>query len=426
MSSLLPLKCPVVLDSNFMDNPHETYRRAFEFYPEQPVEVILADPVAYLPAGLRGWMITDYNQISEALQDPRFKKDIRAATDIFKRSAPSNGRNESPGRGKILYDNMANNDTPSHTRMRKPFNSAFTPRKVESLRPRLREIANDLLRELDAAEGFDLVSQYALPFSIHAICELLGVPISDWEFFKGWADVITNTSKDEDLKVATDHMAEYLVDLVSSKMESGGSDVVSQVLGEQGVNELSREEMAAQVYALLVAGYKSTANIITSSFYSLNSLNFGHGSTLDDIAELDLNVDELMRHESPFNLSLFRYTSQPVMVGNITIPANAIVFFAYAAANRDAKKFANPDVIDFDRDASSHLSFGYGRHNCIGKHFARAELSVALTQLLLAFPALTILRDPISTDWSRSVIFRGLDRLQVGHGSTTPSWRDND
>lgn len=401
--------CPVALDQDFYTDPHPAYR-SIKRHGNKPTEIVLKTGMAYLPPGLRAWLVTSYEDVAFVLRDERFRKDITEAMPLF---AANSGQQESEGRARssLLYDNMANNDPPKHTRLRKPLNANFTARAVSGRHQDILRAATEALDAVAGRETFDLVQDYAFPFSIAVICDTLGVPARDRRTFNSWVQTITGDADAQTLQRDAGLMAGYLRDLIDLKRESADEDVLAHL-----ARSLEPAEAVAQAYALLAAGYETTANLIVTGLLTLEDNPEQKRRLWADPSLAPRAVEELLRHQSPFNLSLYRYTTDTVEVGGVKIPSGAVVFLSFAAANRDDSRFDDPDTFDIARSRRENLAFGGGIHNCIGKHLARLEAEIAFETLARRCPDLSVRTPRDRLDWKASPTFRGLRNLVVGPG----------
>ncbi|MFF1813201.1 cytochrome P450 [Streptomyces sp. NPDC058251] len=393
---------------DFYRDPHSVYR-AIEQRGNKPTEVVLETGMAYLPPNLRAWMVTSYEDVEFVLRDARFRKSIDEAMPLFAASARDSGQEQD--RSSLLYDNMANNDPPIHTALRKPLNSAFTARAVAPKRQAMRELAESVLDAVAGQESFDLVQDFAFPYSIGVICDTLGVPREDRETFHQWVQTITSDAETEVLRRDAQRMVGYLRGLIAQRRETGTDDILTQL-----ALSLSESQAVAQAYALLAAGYETSANLIVTGLLALESDPDQKARVWQDRSLVPTAVEEMLRHQSPFNLSLYRYATEAVDVGGVTIPAGSIVFLAFAAANRDDVRFEDPDRFTVDKPRREHLAFGGGIHNCIGKHLARLEAEVAFDVLVRRCPELSVRKTPQHMEWKASPTFRGLRSLVVAPG----------
>ncbi|MEU9237275.1 cytochrome P450 [Streptomyces subrutilus] len=428
-------QCPISLDHDFYADPHPAYRGIKE-NGNKPTPIVLKTGMAYLPPGLEAWLVTAYEDVEFVLRDPRFRKSIDEAMPLF--AAQSGGT--AAGRGSLLYNNMANNDPPVHTRLRKPLNGIFTSRSVAGRRDGVRRAALETLAEVAGAESFDLVQDFAFPFSISVISRTLGVPDADRGTFHGWVQTITGDAQPEVLRRDAALMAEYLRGLIRDRRDSAGRDTGAGTRNGTGTDtdtgtgtgtddvltllatSLPEDEAVAQAYALLAAGYETTANLIVTGFLTLAAHPAQRERLWSDPGLVPDAVEEMLRHQSPFNLSLYRYVTEAVEVNGVLIPQGAIVFLAFAAANRDARRFTEPDAFDIAQPRRDHLAFGGGIHNCIGKHLARMEAEVAFETLIERCPGLSVLTPDEEFDWKASPTFRGLRTLRVGPGPASAGW----
>ncbi|WP_256968654.1 cytochrome P450 [Streptomyces sp. CS227] len=375
----------------------------------KPTEIVLETGMAYIPPNLKAWLITSYEDVEFVLRDPRFRKSINEAMPLFAENAPGEGNAQA--RSSLLYDNMANNDPPKHTALRKPVNGAFTSRAVATKRAGVRALAEETLDAVAHQESFDLVKDFAFPFSIAVICSTLGVPEGDRGTFDSWVQTITSDAAPDVLKRDAGLMVAYLSDLIARKRAGDDDDVLSLL-----ARALDGPEAVAQAYALLAAGYETTANLIVTGFLTLEAHPEEREKLWADRSLVPGAVEEMLRHQSPFNLSLYRYVTETVQVNGVELPAGSIVFLAFAAANRDDGHFERPDDFTVNRSRREHLAFGGGIHNCIGKHLARLEAEEAFDVLIKRCPDLVSLTPAEEREWKASPTFRGLKSLVVGTG----------
>lgn len=401
--------CPLSLGHDFYRDPQPVYRD-IKRSGNKPTEIVLETGMAYIPPNLKAWLVTSYEDVEFILRDPRFRKSIHEAMPLFAANAPAEEKGGG-ARSSLLYDNMANNDPPIHTALRKPLNGAFTSRAVATKRAAIRAAALETLAPLAGRASFDLVQDFAFPFSIAVICDTLGVPRADRGTFNSWVQTITSAADPEVLRRDAGLMAGYLRDLIARKRAGTDDDVLTLL-----ATSLDESEAVAQAYALLAAGYETTANLVVTGFLTLAAHPEQRARLWADPALVPGAVEEMLRHQSPFNLSLYRYVTETAVVNGVEIPAGAIVFLAFAAANRDEARFTDPDDFSIDEPRREHLAFGGGIHNCIGKHLARLEAEVAFEALVEHCPDLEVLTPAEEFEWKASPTFRGLRSLMVGPG----------
>ncbi len=370
-----------------------------------------------LADGHDAWLVVGYEEARIALNDPRLSKDMHAAlatgTGVVAEGLP----------GPSFARHMLTVDPPDHSRLRRLVSAAFTPRRVEELRPSVQSIVDDLLDAMAAAgpdARIDLVRAFAFPLPFTVICELLGVPDPDRaDLGRGLTALLVPTSTPAEYaraKQASDAVVAMLEALVDAKQASPGDDLVSGLISARdGDERLSTQELLSTIFQLIVAGHDTTASLIGNGVVAL----LQHPEQLDDLrsdpTRLAVAVEELLRYDAPVPHSTFRYAVAPVDIGDATIPAGSQVIICLAAANRDSGQYADPEALDLDRAESRHLAFGHGIHHCLGAPLARIEGQLALGSLLRRFPALRLAVPADQLHWGHGdgLVLRGLSELPV-------------
>ncbi|MEV7554962.1 cytochrome P450 [Amycolatopsis sp. NPDC089917] len=364
-----------------------------------------------LPRGLEVWLVTGHAEARAVLADPRVGKDTAEARRLFER-----GGFESAGDSAVraLSGHMLNSDPPDHTRLRKLVNQAFTSRTVSRLRPRIEQIAAELLDDIGDAERVDLLPAFAVPLPIRVICELLGVHAGDQPAFAKWSNTMLAWSTPEELQAAAAKMHAYLVDLIAEKRAEPADDLLSGLIhaSDEG-DSLSGEELLSMAFLLLVAGFETTVNLIANSVFALLREPEQLAALRADPALLPGAVEEFLRYDGAIHLATIRFTREPVPVGDVEIPADEFVLVSLIGANRDAERFEDPHRLDVTRQSTGHLAFGHGIHYCVGAPLARLEAEIALRGLLERFPGLSLDADPETLRWRESTLVHGLETLPV-------------
>ena len=378
--------------------------------------------------GHAAWLVVRYPEARAALNDPRLSKDMHAAlamgSDVVAEGLP----------GQAFARHMLSVDPPDHTRLRRLVSSAFYPRRIEAMRPRVQEIVDALLDDV-AARGptarVDLVPAFAFALPFTVICDLLGVAEENRDLLgRALAGMLVRTSTSDEYaraKSASDTVVDMLRGLVESKQAHPGDDLVSALIAARdGDERLNTQELLSTLFQLIVAGHDTTATLIGNGVVALLR-NPDHLARLrsnpDAIARA---VEELLRFDAPVPHSTFRYAIEPVDIGGVTIPAGAQVIVCLAAANRDAERYPDAEALDIDRGGAPHIAFGHGIHFCLGAGLARLEGQIALGSLLRRFPRLSLAVPFDELHWGHGdgLVLRGLSALPVVAGAPSDANAD--
>ncbi|WP_073479727.1 cytochrome P450 [Streptoalloteichus hindustanus] len=372
----VPHGLPMERDAGPFDPPREITRLR-EARPVSPM---------VFPDGHEGWLVTGYDAARQLLADTRFssRQDLgilHMPYETPNMPTPTEPSPQVPG----MFIAM---DPPDHTRLRRMLTGAFTVKRMKMLEERIIEITERQLDELARlAPPVDLVREFALPVPSLVICELLGVPYADRETFQvnSAKFLVKDASLDEKM-AAYNALNTYLTELVTDKRAAPGDDILSDLARQ---DELTTEELTGIAFLLLLAGHETTANMLALGAFAL----LEHPEQLAELrANPDLMpgaVEELMRYLSIADI-FFRYAAEDIELGGETIPEGSTVIVSLLAANRDPKRFDNPDDLDIHRKARGHLSFGHGVHQCLGQQLARIEMRAGFTGLLRRFPTLEL------------------------------------
>ena len=313
---------------------------------------------------------------------------------------------------------MLNRDGDDHRRLRRLVTKAFTPRMVEQLRPRIQEIADELIDAVEARGSMDLSAEYAFPLPITVIAELLGVPNADQDRFKDWSDaIITPAIGPEAMERFFGQMGEfveYLTDLFAARRAEPQDDLVSALLAARDEEDaLTEEELFGTVVLLIVAGHETTVGLIGNAVVNLLS----HPDQLElvraDASLIPAAIEEALRYEGPVERALNRWAATDVELGGQTIRRGELVIAIVNAADRDPDRFDDPDRLDVQREDSRHLAFGRGSHYCLGAPLARLEAEIALETLFRRLPGLRLAVEPNELEWRPTPGFRRLETLPV-------------
>jgi cytochrome P450 len=311
-------------------------------------------------------------------------------------------------------------DPPVHTRLRRLVSRAFTPRRIRELEPRIREFTTQLLDRAAHKGELELMADLANPLPVMVIAEMLGIPLEDYEKFKGWSDIVIesdNTPPGVPLPAAVrDTFASlraYFVAEIEKRRRNPGQDLISVlVAAREEADALSEDELIAFVILLLLAGNETTTNLIGNGMLALGQNREQFDLLAGEPARMARAIEEMLRYDCPVQ-STIRYPKADVEVRGVEIKAYTPTFVMVAAANRDPVQFPNPDAFDIRRAPNEHLAFGDGIHYCLGAPLARMEGAIAIGATLARFPRLRIADLDRPLRYKGSYFLRGLAELKM-------------
>ena len=364
------------------------------------------NPVAWLEP-LQCWAVSRYHDVDYALRSP----------EIF---SSANWLGQSIGDLSPVPEVpwMIEIDPPNHSRLRKLVNKGFTPRMVGRLEPRIRAIANELLANARIQPEIDFVRDFSGALPVIVIAEMLGVEPEHRLDFKRWSDnVVLGTSRPTDeaaraqVRASNAEMRTYFEHAIADRRKTPREDLLTVLVqAEEERQTLTSDEVLAMAMLILLAGNETTMNLLSNTALALQA----HPADLARISRehvlIPQLIEEMLRYDSPVQI-VFRRTTEAVELSGRTIPPNAVLFILIGSANRDERKFPDPDRFDLSRDPSEHLAFGFGTHFCLGAQLARLEAKVALEELFASCPPFTI--DLHHVERIKSVLLRGIKHLPM-------------
>lgn len=360
-----------------------------------------------LSDGQTPWLVTRFEDQRALLADPRISADIASP------GYPSPGRTATGG-STISFILM---DDPEHNRLRRMVTAPFTVRRMKELRPAVQKIIDDQIDALLAGPNpVDLVEAFALPVPSLVICELLGVPYEDHEFFQQNSSQIIRVNEDRSVpQAAMGRLIGYLDELVGRKLEEPGDDLLSGLVERIKSGDLTRMGAAQMGVLLLIAGHETTANMIALGTLALfeHPEQFAALRDTDDPELINSAVEELLRYLSITHLGRRRAAIEDIEFGGVLIRAGEGIIFPNEVANRDPDAFDDPNRLDLGRDARTHLAFGFGVHQCLGQPLARLELNVVLSTLYRRIPTLRLATEPVEINFKHDGQVYGVYGLPV-------------
>jgi pimeloyl-[acyl-carrier protein] synthase len=377
------------------------------------------DPVHWSPE-LGAWVITRYEDVMAAVLEPRLAND-RVSVNMASLESPLHDR-YAP-----LREHVSNwlgfTDPPRHTRMRQLVATTVNARLSSALRGRVVEIADDLLDGASRNPEVDLVHDFALPLPSLVICEILGVPPNCIGPFRGCCedlvDFVGNVGPSVALSaeraLASQQELEGLfVYLLQQKRSNPAGDLLTTLAAALDDGTLSRPECIGLCVFTYVAGFETTVSLIGNGIFLLLQHPEQARLIRADPANLASGVEEILRYESPIQLNT-RLAIDDVKIGAGRVKAGDAVVLHIGAANRDPRRFEEPESFEVTRHGARNLSFGWAAHSCLGAPLARTEASIALDRLMgrfAPFPASVEMVDDVLC-WREGMTIRALESLKV-------------
>jgi cytochrome P450 len=368
-------------------------------------------PLVQPPYGSTTWLATRYADVRMVLGDSRFSR------------AHAVGEDEPRVHPFVPDSNqLSSTDPPEHTRLRRALMGAFTTRRMDQLRPRVQQMADELLDTMEK-EGppADLMRALAIPLPVSVVCELLGVPYEERDRFRACADMMLSTAEahhsPQDARQAFLDLCGYLADLLTARQNrpEPADDLLSVLVQAKEVEKLSEAEMLGLASAVLIAGQETAVNQIGSFMYLLLT----HQDQLELLRctpdLLPQAIEELLRMAPVTATAGFaRRATEDVDLNGFLVRQGETVMPTLFAANDDPAIFPQPQRLDLTRvNANQHLSFSYGPHHCPGSQLARMELQVAIGTLVRRLPTLRLGVSPDQVPWKAKSLARGPRSLPV-------------
>ena len=391
-------------DPAILANPYPLFKRMRE-----------EDPCHWSPR-LKSWVLTRYDDIKRVCQNSQMSSDRLRP---FFQAMPSEEAKKIGDIIRYLSLWMVFKDAPEHTRLRRLTSRVFHVKSMHGMRPQIEEITNWLLAHLKEKPEFDFIVDFAGPLPCLVIMAMLGVPRSDLGFLKQVSDDMalfigssrTTPEKYDTAETATREMADYFRRLIAARRQEPRPDLLSELLAiDDNGDRLTDDELIATCILLLFAGHETTTNHIANGMHSLMQFPVEMAKLRARPELAPAAVEELLRYDGPSGAQV-RIVGETHELQGKTLQAGDRVFMMLNAANRDPRAYANPDVLDLERDGVMHLTFGFGQHICLGFPLARLEGQIALPAVLQAFRDIEPVGPP--PEWINSMVFRGMKALPV-------------
>lgn len=396
-----------ILSPTFFANPYPTLRLM------QQEDPIYWDPI------LNGWILTRYEDLPRVLRDPRFSS---SRVEQYAHGAPAHQQERLKAYNTFVSSWLAFSDPPEHTRLRALISKAMTPQAMEALKPVIQGKIDLLIEEMKKHRSGDFLAHFAEPLPTHVFSVLMGVPVADAYLLKDDMMKImrlfgAGVASAEEVEHALDAMTnfkKYCHEHITRRRQSPTDDLLSSLIEarEEG-SMLSDEEVVGMLITLMIAGYETTANLMTNAVYTLLS----HPRELEKLSArpelIHTAVEELLRYEGP-TFATFRRATIDTEIRGQRIERDQMVFAFILAANRDPAHFRDADVLDIERgEGKQHLCFSTGIHVCPGAHLARLEAKMAIVSLLAAFPDMAL--RTTEAQWTPHMMLHGMRELLIDY-----------
>ena len=310
-------------------------------------------------------------------------------------------------------------DPPDHTRIRKIFQQAFTPKSILSLERNINKLVDSYLVIMHEKKKFDFVSDFSFRLPVDVVCSVLGVPSEDRHLIRDWAHKILGALEPKlthkqfnEGSSAVINFKQYLKDQIkfrkTHKHINKANEVLSLLIEAEGL-ELSETELLHQCIFMLNAGHETSTNMLSHGLNELINHKDQYKLLQKEPGRIDTAIDEILRFQPPIQINN-RRCLEKTKLGDVVVPEGTSVHMIIAGANRDPLQFFKPETFDISRSPNRHLSFGLGIHICAGINLARVEAKVAFQSLMSSFREINLLKKPKVANRIR---FREIKEMQI-------------
>jgi cytochrome P450 len=304
-----------------------------------------------------------------------------------------------PDSDPLSRDILSVIDPPLHRKLRRLVSTAFTPRTVTQLEPRVAALGRELLDGIEA-DQFDLITEFAYTLPVIVIAELLGVPAGDRELFRGWSERMLSKEFDDPVSMQFEsddadfrelvgtpmqQMRDYLGAHCADRRAKPREDLLTKLVqAEVDGDRLTDKQVVDFACLLLMAGHVSTTMLLGNTVLCMEDNPGIQPALRADRSLIPQAIEEVLRTRTPITIAS-RITTADVVVAGVEIPANSMVMPSLLSANHDERAFPDPERFDLRRNSSQQLAFGHGIHFCLGAPLARTEGRIALELVLDRF-----------------------------------------
>jgi cytochrome P450 len=348
------------------------------------------------------WVVSRFDDVKAAQSDPQ---QLSSRPNPYEGAAPADDEMKPEVLDRLLAlaagipvdmaemasaKTIAAADPPQHTRMRRIVSRGFTPPRIKEMASAIEDIVQRCVGGIENQPVFDVVELLAVPLPVEMICHILGIERSHYAQAKTWSDafaaaaggVFNSPAERSELMLATvKEFSTYFVPLIEKRRAEPQDDLVSAMVAAIDNESLSTVETLMVAITIMVAGNETTTNLVGNLIVELLSNPDQLKTLLDNPGLLPNAVDEANRLTSPIQFA-FREATEDIEIAGTPIPKGAIIALHMAAANRDPRRFDEPDRFLITRPPGKNLAFGHGIHFCLGAHLAGQEVRAAVAGLL--------------------------------------------
>ena len=366
---------------------------------------------------LGAWLVLRYDDVRTAFRDQRLSAD--RVTPYFERCRARGDVHRERTTFEVLTRWIVFTDPPRHTRLRRLVEYAFRPRAVERMRGWITSLVDELVGELGDQREFDFIERFASPLPVRVICDLLGVPHERRSDLTRWSeDILTlvfgamhSADRHERAERSLREFSAFLREAIAERRARPGEDLISDlVAAEERGDVLEEEEIVATCVLLLFAGHETTRNLLANGLKAILEHGAARTALVSDPSRMPDAVEEILRFDGPIK-SMWRQAAQPVEYAGQRIEPGERLLLVQASANRDPRRFDDPETFDIARGSNRHVGFGYSIHYCLGAAIARLEGALGLGAFLERFPHVSLAADTF--DWDPLILSRSLKRLPI-------------
>lgn len=392
--------------ADFAENPFPAFTQM------RAAGAVVPIPAPFVGGDQQVWLVTRLEEAVQVLKDRQFTVDMSTTNEEH-----ANQPMRQSGPGHLLSQSMISVDEPDHRRLRGLVSKAFTPKYIQSLRPSIQQIADELLDRVQDQGHMDLVNDYAFPLPITVISDMLGVPTQNRELIREWSDTLTgaiDTGQRGRRRDRTQTFTDYLVQLIAEKRQHPQDDLISQLVQiEEAGDRLDEGELLSMIALLIFAGHETTSNLIGIGTLMLLDHPEQMERLKQDPSLVPSAVEELLRYNGPVLSPAPRFASADVELAGQQIHKGDVILVILGSANRDESQFTHPDELEIARSLNRHIAFGQGIHICLGAPLARMEGDIAFTTLLRRMPDLQLAIPRADVTWRGSFNLRGVKSLPI-------------